>query len=274
MKRCDLMRAIAVATTFVLITIPSLGQSPELRVAAAADLTKAFTDMAKAYEQETGQNVALSFGASGLLTRQIENAAPFDVFAAANVSYIDELDTRQLLLPETRCIYAEGHIGLYSRKGGLPIPNRLEGLTDPKYTKIAIANPKVAPYGRAAEEALESVKIWDHIQPRLVFGENVQQTFQFVQTGNADIALVPISLGKEGGGRFVPIPDRLYHPLLQAMAALKTTAHPEAAKRFIAFVSGPKGAAILKKYGFTLPAKARDKQSEASPGSKFATAHP
>lgn len=248
------------ATGFMLAAIGSAwGQgTPELRVAAAADLTKAFGEVATAYQKQTGQKVTLIFGASGQLTQQIEHGAPYDVFAAANENYLLQLEKQGVLLPGTRQVYAQGRLVLWTRKGGLPCPKTLSELTNPRYAKIAIANPQHAPYGMAAREALQSAGVWNAIQARLVYGENIQQTYQFASTGNADVAILSLSLAREGGN-LVPIPDKLYKPLRQALGVLKSSTQPQNARQFTAFVLGKDGSAILKKYGFTFPLQGKPK---------------
>jgi molybdate transport system substrate-binding protein len=232
-------------------------QSQELRVAAAADLTKAFADVGAAFQKRTGIHVALTFGASGILTRQLENGAPFDLFAAANTSYLDELSARGLILADDVHVYAVGHIGLFVRKGAPTPPSAIDLLANGRFEHIAIANPKVAPYGKAAQEALEATHVWEAVQARLVLGENIQQTLQFAQTGNADIAIVSASLGRAADGQFVPIPDKLHQPINQAIGALKSSSNLEQARKFVAFVLSKEGQAILKKYSFTFPQRER-----------------
>lgn len=258
---------LAVFCLFLIGWVPAVQarqSQPILRVAAAADLSKAFKEVADAYQRETGQLVKLTFGATGQLTQQIEHGAPFDVFAAANESYIADLDKQDLLLPDTRQVYAIGRLALWTRKGGPPCPRSLADLTQPRYAHIAIANPKVAPYGKAAQEALEAARLWDTLQSRLVYGENIQQTLQFAQSGNADVALISLSLAKDSGGSTVLVPEKLYTPLRQALAVVKSTSQPEAARRFAAFVAGPKGRAILKKYNFALPETPKPSRRAAS----------
>lgn len=230
------------------------GAGVPLRVAAAADLTKAFTEVADAYRKQTGQEVKLVFASSGQLAQQIENGAPYDLFAAANEGYVEQLDRGHLLLPGTKQTYAIGHLALWTRNDGPPCPRSLGELTLPRYAHIAIANPDHAPYGIAAREALQTTKMWDAVKPRLVYGENIQSTLQYAATGNADVALVSLSLAlgsKEGRYRLVP--DKLHKPLRQAMAVLKSTAQPDDARRFMAFVRKGEGAAILRRYGFIVP---------------------
>lgn len=245
-KQFGLIAALLVATV-------GASSADDLRVAAASDLTKAFTEIATAYEKQTGEHVALTFGSSGLLTKQLENGAPFDLFAAANVSYLTELRQHGLVSPTDTKIFVQGHIGMFTRKGNPKLPATISGLTDPRFLKIAIANPKVAPYGKAAQEALEAARIWTLVQDRLVTGENIQQTLQYSQTGNADVAIVSASLGKSADGQFVPIPDNLHNPILQAMGVLNSSNKIGNARKFSSFVTSATGLAILKKNSFTLP---------------------
>ena len=194
----------------------------ELRVAAAADLTRAFTEVGRAFEKQTGQKVALIFGASGQLTQQIENGAPFDVFASANEDYIAQLDTKHLLLSGTRHVYAHGKLVLWTRKGGLPLPATLADLAGPRYARIAIANPQTAPYGMVAKQALEKAGCGSKMQSKLVTGENIQQAYQFAASGNADIAFVSRSLTRTARA-FQPVPETLYPPLRQTLAVLQSS---------------------------------------------------
>ncbi len=257
MRRSVSCSVVLAMSIFVLTSFGVRSRADELRVAAASDLTKAFAEIGAAYEKHTGIHVALTFGSSGLLTRQLENGAPFDLFAAANTSYLKELSARGLILADDVHIYAVGHIGLFVRKGAPAPPTVIERLADTRFEHIAIANPKVAPYGKAAQEALETAHIWEAIQPRLVQGENIQQTLEFAQTGNADIAIVSASLGRAADGQFVPIPDKLHQPINQAIGALKSSTNLAGARKFTEFVLSKEGRAILKKYTFTFPAGER-----------------
>ncbi len=225
----------------------------ELRVAAAADLTRAFTEAGRVFEKQTGQKVTLIFGSSGQLAQQIENGAPYDVFAAANEDYVARLDQKHLLLPNTRHVYAMGKLVMWTRSNGPALPAALADLDNPRYAHIAIANPQHAPYGLAAKQALEAAGVWAKVQSKLVYGENIQQAYQFAASGNADIALVSRSLTMDGKGKSAPIPDKLYAPLRQTIAALQSSAHAPLARRFVDFITGRDGQAILKKYGFSLP---------------------
>ena len=222
----------------------------ELTVAAASDLTPAFEELGRAFEAANKTKVIFVFGSTGLLTRQIENGAPMDMFAAANVSFIDELDKQGLLIQGTKQIYARGRITFWT-PGDSNL--RLESIADlarPEVSRIAIANPDHAPYGLAAKQALEKAGIWERVQPKLVYGDNIRQTLQYAQTGNVEVAIVALSLSIGSNGRWTLIPEELHEPLLQTLAIVKTTKNEPAARAFAAYIASPEGQAIMKKYGF------------------------
>jgi molybdate transport system substrate-binding protein len=224
--------------------------SDEITVAAASDLTPAFEELGREFQSATKTKVVFVFGSTGMLTRQIENGAPFDLFAAANVSYIDELDQKGLIIPDSKTIYARGRITLWTTNDSLI---RLQGIADlarPEVQRIAIANPDHAPYGLAAKQALQSAGVWDRVQPKLVYGDNIRQTLQYAQTGNVEVAIVALSLSVQSNGRWSLIPEELHQPIDQALAIMKTTRKEPAARAFANFISSPQGKAVMKKYGF------------------------
>lgn len=224
-----------------------------LTVAAAADLRFAFEEIGPRFEEETGVPVTFVFGSTGMLTQQIENGAPFDVLAAANVAYVEQLADRGLVLDDTIQLYAQGRIVLaVNRESGLEV-TALVDLTSPAVKRVAIANPEHAPYGQAAKEALLSAGVWEAVQPKLVLGENVRQTLQFIQTGDAAVGIVALSIADVPEVSYTLIPAELHQPINQAMAVIRTSAQPEMARRFIEFVNGPTGRAIMQRYGFRLP---------------------
>lgn len=224
-----------------------------LLVAAAADLQFAFTDIGVKFKEQTGQEIIFTFGSTGNLTTQIENGAPFDILAAANIAFVDRLRERDLIIPDTQQLYAQGRIVLaVNRESGIQATN-LEDLLKPSIASIAIANPEHAPYGQAAKEALQSVGIWEEIQPKLVLGENVRQTLQFVQTGDAPVGIVALSVADVPEVTYTLLDGNLHNPLSQALAVIKSTPHEAAARAFIDFVNGPEGRPIMKQYGFLLP---------------------
>ncbi|HBY97312.1 MAG: molybdate ABC transporter substrate-binding protein [Ardenticatenaceae bacterium] len=231
----------------------SPAQPVTLTVSAAADLTPAFNELGALFEKQTGTKVTFNFGSTGQLTQQIEQGAPVDLLAAANVGYVDELEQQGLILPETKALYARGQITLWTRADSPLQIERIEDLTRPEVKRIAIANPEHAPYGMAARAALKSAGIWEAVQPKLVLGENVRQTFQYAATGNTDVAIVALSLSVQGDGHWVLVPQELYPPLDQALAVIKGTRHEREARQFATFINGPQGRPIMRKYGFVLP---------------------
>lgn len=226
-------------------------ETAEITVAAASDLTPAFEEIGREFQASHGTKVVYVFGSTGLLTRQIENGAPFDVFAAANVSFIDQLDQKGFVVPGTKRIYGRGRITLWTMSNSPLQFQKLEDLTRAEVTRIAIANPDHAPYGQAAREALLSAGIWDAVRPKLVYGDNIRQTLQYAETGNVEVAIVALSLSVQSKGRWVLVPEELHKPLDQGMGVIKGTKNEAAARAFNDFVNGEKGREIMKKYGFT-----------------------
>jgi molybdate transport system substrate-binding protein len=230
-----------------------------LRVAAASDLSEAFPEIGKAYEAKTGQKVSFTFGATGMLAKQIAEGAPYDLFAAANLSFVDDAIKAGACDGATKTVYAEGRIVLWSKADAGVTLASIADLAKPEVVHVAIANPEHAPYGKAAKQALERSGVWASIEKKVVFGENVQQTFQFAQSGNAEVAIIALSLATVSGGRMVPIDPALHDPLLQGMVACHGAAgssREEDAKKLEAFVESDDGRAIMKKYGFSRSAEA------------------
>jgi molybdate transport system substrate-binding protein len=253
-----------VVTTIVVLTLlatlvfewachRSTSQPPELTVAAASDLSNSFQEIGRQFEATHKIKVTFSFGSSGLLTRQIENGAPMDLFAAANVDYINQLEQKGLIVPGTKAIYARGRITLWTTADSPLKIEKLADLTRPEVKRIAIANPDHAPYGLAAQQALQSAGIWEAVKPKLVLGDNIRQTMQYAETGNVDVSIVALSLSQESKGRWALIPEEMHKPIDQGLAVMKTTPNEAAAREFASFVTGPEGRAILGKYGFSFP---------------------
>jgi molybdate transport system substrate-binding protein len=250
--------ALRLLTLFLLIFCPMMPRASgaTLRVAAASDLQKAFAQLGPLFEKESGAKVEFVFGSTGLLTRQAGQGAPFDLLFAANESYIADLEGKGKVVAGTRALYAVGRVVIWTRKGS-PSPRSLADLKQPTYRRIAIANPEHAPYGAAAREALRKSGVWAAIEPRIVYGENVQQALKYGQTGNAEAALVALSVAIGAGGEGVLVPSSLHAPILQAAAVLTQSKEPDLARRFIAFVVGPRGQKVMRAFGFTLPRGAK-----------------
>jgi molybdate transport system substrate-binding protein len=226
-----------------------------LKVAAAADLALAFKDVGAAYEKKTGEKVIFSFGSTGLLEKQIVEGAPFDVFAAANVSFAEDAIKSGVCAADSKSLYARGRIVVWWRKDArFAAPKTIAELADKRFIKVAIANPAHAPYGQAARQAMQKAGVWAAVQPKLVFGENVQQTLQFAQSGNAEAAVVALSLAVINDGNYVLVDDTLHAPIDQALVVCgKDAERQKRARAFTAYVNSAEGRAVMKKYGFLLP---------------------
>jgi molybdate transport system substrate-binding protein len=229
---------------------PGPAEEQPLRVAAASDLARAFGDVGAAYEKETGKKVVFSFGSTGMYAKQIHEGAPFDLFAAANVKFVDEVIASGHCRQDTRELYARGRIVLFAREGSA-LPTSVAELADAKYVKVAIANPEHAPYGLAAKQALERAGLWDSVRPKLVYGENIQQTKQFADSGNADVAIVALSLAIDA--RHTLVPAEAHEPLDQALVVCAPDVRKDAASAFADWVGSEKGRTIMRSYGFLLP---------------------
>lgn len=224
-----------------------------LTVSAASDLTPAFAELGPLFTEETGIGLEFNFGSTGQLTQQILAGAPVDVFAAANVAYIDQLDEQGLILPETRALYARGRITLWTRPDSQIAITDVSQLIDPRVRRIAIANPDHAPYGVAARQAMQSAGVWDAVQDKLILGENISDTLRLAQTGNVDVAIVALSLSISSEGRWTLIEDTLHEPIDQALAVVASTEHEPESRAFAEFVNGEQGREIMRRYGFVLP---------------------
>lgn len=222
-----------------------------LQVAAASDLRFAFQELGEWYQEQTGKEVVFQFGSSGNFAHQIAQGAPFDLFASANSQYIDTLVESGHIMEDSRAVYGIGRIVIVTN-GNLGISFGMEDLLSPEIQRIAMANPAHAPYGMAAREALENAGIWDGIRPRLVYGENVSQAMQFVETGNAQVGLVALSVAINGQDPFQLVDQNLHSPLVQTLGIVSGSSHKEQARVFIDTLLAEEGQAIMKKYGFQM----------------------
>ncbi len=254
----SLLMACGVSTVSQQSPTPVTASSPTtetvtLTVSAAADLNYVFPEIGKLWQQATGNQVTFNLGSTGQLAQQIERGAPVDLFAAANKKFVEDLEKKGLILSDTKAFYGVGRITLWQKEGSTLDIKDIKDLTKPEIKRVAIANPDHAPYGVAAREALQSVGIWEEIQPKLVLGENVKQTQQYAETGNVDVALVALSISVNQPGKWTLVPNELHKPLEQMLAVPKSAPHPEEAKRFAAFINGGTSRPLMRKYGFVLP---------------------
>lgn len=232
---------------------PAQSQPSELLVAAASNLSDVFAAIAQEFQKSTGIKVTFSFGSTSSLARQIENGAPFDLFAAADVANIDALIQKGFIISGSKRLYARGRLILWWPADSKVQIDKLQDLLKPEVKRIALANPQLAPYGEAAKEALIALGLWDTLQPKLVFAENVSAAKQFAATGNAEVAFIPISLSQPGKDRFLNISSRLHRPLDQTLGIVKASKNQTAAQRFIDFLAGDLGRAILEDFWYSIP---------------------
>ncbi|HEY2822029.1 MAG TPA: molybdate ABC transporter substrate-binding protein [Candidatus Acidoferrum sp.] len=233
-------------------------QQTPLRVAAAADLQFALKDIAQQFEHQTRRKVEITFGSSGNFFAQLQNGAPFDVFLSADIEYPTRLEQSNLIEPNGFLKYAVGRIVVWMPAGSkIDLAGRKwDALLDPTVQKIAIANPEHAPYGRAAVDALKRAGLYDKVQSKLVYGENISQAAQFAESGNAQAGIIALSLAvspamKSGQRWGVPVDQ--YAPIEQAAVILKTARDKETARAFLAFVSSDAGQRTLGNFGFAIP---------------------
>jgi len=234
----------------------------EILVAAASDLNFAAKEIIPLFERQTGHSVKLSLGSSGAFHAQIQNGAPFDVFLSADVLYPQELEKAGLTEPGSLFVYAVGRIVLWVPKDSpIDVASRgIHALTDSRIAKVAIANPEHAPYGRAAVSALRYFGIYDAVGGKLVFGENVSQAAQLVQSRAADAAVIALSLAlsdsMKAAGVYWEVPLQAYPKMEQGAVILRRARQAgrlEAARAFMETLKSAEGRAALERYGFFLP---------------------
>lgn len=222
----------------------------EVAVAAAANLTDVIQLVGAAFEKDTGVRPVFSFGSTARLTQQIENGAPWDVFAAADTEHPERLDAKGLLTPGSRAVYATGILALWIPDGSSPVL-RLEDLINPAVHVIAVAKPELAPYGVAARETLQHLGIWQKLEPKVVYAENINMAKQYGATGNADAVFTAASLVlSEKAGRVIPVPESLHRPVRQALGILAASKNQALARQFTDFLLTGKGHEILLQHGY------------------------
>ncbi|CAN5448200.1 molybdate ABC transporter substrate-binding protein [soil metagenome] len=260
-----LLSGVAVSLLFQALAIAA----PPLHIAAAADLASCIAELNEGFAKTVGgAEVRTSTGSSGNFFAQIKNGAPFDVFLSADMDYPRELAKGRFADPSTLEVYAHGQLLMWTVNPALDLNAGLNLLSDPKVRHIAIANPEVAPYGRAARAVLQQAGVWDSVKAKLVFGENVAQAAHFVDTGNAEVGFVGIAhvkSSKNPSGRAWPVPAAL-QPLMEqgAIVTTKGSGNPLSLK-YMDYLRTDGGRAILRKCGFALPEKPIVKPVERHP---------
>ncbi len=262
--------------------------SNTVTVAAASDLSAALEKLAPVFEKKNGEqkngekknsekqngenkngvHVSVILGSSGNFFAQIQNGAPFDVYLSADKSYPEKLEQAGKTEPGTLVSYAPGRLVIWVPNGStVQLPSKdnktldgnLDILNGPAVRKIAIANPDHAPYGRAAVAVLQHYKVYDQVTSKLVLGENISQTAQFAQSGNADVAFIALSIAMSASmqhsGHYLMLPDESYPPLEQAGVVLQSSRNKPMSRRFLEFLTSPEAQAILHEFGFEAPGK-------------------
>lgn len=251
LMKVKLLTAVAsILTGCAGVPEPKNGES--LTVAVAANLTGVMDEIARSFERETSIPVTVSFGSTAQLAQQVQHGAPFDLFAAADIEHVDTLIATGKLRKESRAIYARGQLVFWCPDAAKSV-RLLSDLTKPAVRFVAIAQPDLAPYGRATVEALKAAAIWDQIQPKVTYAKSISMAKQYASSGNADVAFIALSLVMKERGAVIKVDPSLYRPIDQAMAITTGTQHPEAARRFADFVLGDRGRALFAATGYLLP---------------------
>jgi len=241
----------------VLVSLWSCDAPPpeakKITVAAAANLTDVMGEIAPAFMKKSGIDVVLSYGSTAQLAQQIDNGAPFDVFAAADTEHVDTLVKTGKVTAATRAVYARGQLALWIPKGDQMGVRDLKDLTSTKIRFIAIAQPSLAPYGEAGVEALRSTGLYDQLQPKFVYGNTINLAKQLAASGNADACFTAYSLVLHESGTVIKVDPRLYRPIEQALAIVAASKHTADAQKFDDFLLGSDGRSILVENGYILP---------------------
>ena len=242
-------------------------QGKEVRIAAAADLKFAMGELSGRFERQTGTKVNVTYGSSGNFFSQIQNGAPFDLFFSADIEYPRKLEAAGLAEPGTLYEYAIGRLVIWT-PADAKVDVAKEGwksLLDASVEKVAIANPEHAPYGRAAIAALQRAGIYEQVKSKLVYGENISQAAQFVQSGSAQAGIIAMSLAVSPAmrdGKRWDIPAEMHPALEQGAIVLKDPKNKDAAQTFLEFVKSASSRAIFAKYGFAFPDKTRNEEKK------------
>src|SRR6202011_274158 len=247
-----------IVVLLVVLLTASYAHAQSVKVAAAADLKFAMAELAAQFEKQSETKLDVTYGSSGNFLTQLQNGAPFDLFFSADSEYPKKLEAAGLTEPGTLREYAVGRIVIWtpSDSGINAAKDGWKSLLDQRVKKIAIANPEHAPYGRAAVAALKKAGIYEQVKDKLVYGENISQAAEFVQSGNAQAGIVALSLALSPAmkdGNKWEIPADSYPAIKQAAVILKASKNKDAARRFLDFVKGSQGREILQRLGFTVP---------------------
>jgi molybdate transport system substrate-binding protein len=239
--------------TLLFVAYATSLRAEQALVAVAANFSAPMQQIALAFQKDTGHQLRLSFGATGGFYAQIKNGGPFDVFLSADQLTPQKIEAEGLGVPQTRFTYATGQLVLWSKQDGL-VDDKGQVLRSKNIQRIALANPKLAPYGAAALEAMTQLGLLDELKPKLVQGDNIAQTYQFVSTQNAQLGFVALSQvfadGKITSGSGWVLPSSLYKPILQDAILLKNGKDNSAAKALMLYMKGDKAKEMIKRFGY------------------------
>lgn len=243
-------------SSLLLLAVSQTSMSATTLVAVAANFTKPMTEIAAEFEKATGHSAKLAFGSSGKFVSQLENGAPFEVLLSADEKGPQKLEHDGFAVPNSHFTYALGKLVLWSFTQGY-VDNQGKILTTGGFKHLALADPKLAPYGEAAAEVLKSLKLQEKLQPLIVQGENIAQTYQFISTGNAELGFVALSQvienGRCGTGSCWIIPDDRHAPIRQDAVLMTKGADNPAASALLVYLKSAPALAIIEKYGYGLP---------------------
>ena len=225
---------------------------PSITVAAAANLTDVFTEIGRKFEAQTGVHPVFSFASTAQLTLQIENAAPFDVFASADSGHVAELEKKGLLVSGSRAVYARGVLALWIPEDATAVQD-IRDLTSPRVRVVALAKPDLAPYGQAAVETLHSLNVWDAVKPKLVYAENISVATQYGKSKNADAVFTAYSLVLHESGKVIRVDEHLHRPIEQELGVPSRSAHQADAQKFTTFLLRGDGKPMLAASGYSVP---------------------
>jgi molybdate transport system substrate-binding protein len=249
------MRRLLIAGLALTASMSGQTAKREVTVAAAANLSEAFQRLGPPFEAATGIHPVFSFGSTAQLTAQIENGAPFDVFAAADVEHVRQLIEKHLIQPGAWAVYGTGILALWIPPNSTAQVSGPADLVQPSVKVIALAKPELAPYGLAARETLQKLGIWSKVEPKIVYADNINMARQYGSSGNADAVFTAYSLVMKEQGNVIPINDSLHAPIDQAMAILWASRNQAAGREFMNFLLAGKGRDILRESGYRVPAQ-------------------
>ncbi len=244
------MRRRTIAPLIIVTFWAALCQGAEITVAAAANLTEVAQTLGSEFEAQTKIHPVFSFASTAVLTTQIENSAPFDVFLSADAEHVEKLDHEGLLAPGSNAIYAVGVLAIWVPPSSKAHINKVEDLKANDVQVIALANPKLAPYGAAAVETLQHAGIWDQVVARIVYAENISMAKQYGTSKNADAVFTAYSLVLKEAGKVIQVDEAMHQPIVQKLGILKRSQHIDDAEKFAQFVLKGPGRDILARYGY------------------------